>query len=253
MFSLKRRAFSAINRLVRAFSENPTLRYHIIFSYYFHPNPTELMLKQAFDYCKHARLQGDYLEFGVWKGRSFIAAFRIWKYVLAKATLPLSQMRFFAMDSFEGLPELTASQDKKTGEFTKGDYAYSETDFRKKLVHEGVAMDRIITVKGWFKDSLTEETKHRHALTSAAVVFIDCDLYESAVPVLEFITDILPDGAVVIFDDWFCFRGDPEAGVQLAMKQWLGRHPEITATEFQRFHWRGLSFLIHRRDEPSAT
>ena len=35
---------------------------------------------------------------------------------------------------------------------------------------------------------------------------VDCDLYQSTVPVLAFLADLLQDGTVVLFDDWYCFR-----------------------------------------------
>lgn len=222
------------------------IRFPLIFSSLFYPSPCEQILKQAFDYGLHTDLPGDYLEFGVWKGRSFATAFHVWKYV-KRNKQALQDTRFFAFDSFEGLPEPTLDQDKSTGEFKKGQYACSEKEFVNILQRERVDLADVIMVKGWYKDSLTDQTKQKHALHKVAIVFIDCDLYESTVSVLEFITDLLVDGTVIIFDDWFCFRGNPEAGEMRAFTEWLARHPEFQAVEYQRFNWRGNSFLIHCR------
>ena len=38
----------------------------------------------------------------------------------------------------------------------------------------------------------------------------------STVPVLRFLSDVLVDGALLIFDDWYCFRASPEQGEQNA-------------------------------------
>lgn len=46
------------------------------------------------------------------------------------------------------------------------------------------------------------------------MVWIDCDLYESTVPVLEWPSDKLVDCAVICFDDWFTFSGEPDKGEQ---------------------------------------
>jgi hypothetical protein len=81
-------------------------------------------------------------------------------------------------------------------------------------------------------------------LRKAALVWIDCDFYESTVPVLEFITDYVQDGTLLIFDDWFCFRGDPERGEQRAFAEWLARNPWIRAGELLRFGWHGSSFIL---------
>jgi O-methyltransferase len=49
------------------------------------------------------------------------------------------------------------------------------------------------------------------------VIWVDCDLYESTVPVLDFITEYIQDGTVIIFDDWYSFRADPDRGEQKAL------------------------------------
>ncbi|MCG2718374.1 MAG: methyltransferase, partial [Nanoarchaeota archaeon] len=73
-----------------------------------------------------------------------------------------------------------------------------------------------------------------------------CDLYESTVLVLDFITEYIQDGTIIIFDDWFSFRGNPNRGEQKAFKEWLKKNPSIKTTEFYRFGWHGNSFITHR-------
>ena len=81
----------------------PPFRYKFLFSDIIHPHPDELILKSAFSFANHSNVGGDYLEFGVWKGRSFARAYNIWKHLLNKNS-NLKDMRFYAFDSFEGLP-----------------------------------------------------------------------------------------------------------------------------------------------------
>ncbi len=44
----------------------------------------------------------------------------------------------------------------------------------------------------------------------AHIVHVDCDLYVSTVPVLEFLAPLLGKGSVIIFDDWFSFYDEPD-------------------------------------------
>jgi len=66
------------------------------------------------------------------------------------------------------------------------------------------------------------------------------------VPVLDFITDYLVDGTILIFDDWFVFRGNPNYGERKAFNQWLKKNPEIKITEFQKYSTVGNSFIVHK-------
>ena len=98
-----------------------------------------------------------------------------------------------------------------------------------------------------FFGTLNNETKQKLPIKSAAIVFIDCDLYASTVPVLNFISDYLEDGAILIFDDWFCFKGSPERGEQKAFHEWLKNNPQFKAVEYHKFNWRGNSFIINKQ------
>src|SRR5215469_7062885 len=78
---------------------------------------------KAFDYVKDSRLRGDYHEFGCHRVRTFRMA-------LTEARRHnLDQMRFFAYDSFEGLPATTSNPAhdvwQKSGALTT-----SEEEFR---------------------------------------------------------------------------------------------------------------------------
>jgi hypothetical protein len=73
---------------------------------------------------------------------------------------------------------------------------------------------------------------------------VDCDLYESTVAVLDFITDYLQDGSILIFDAWFCFRANPNRGEHRAFQEWLKKNPQITARQYQKYALYGNSFIV---------
>ena len=208
---------------------------------YFSYDRREEILTTCLGFADFNRVTGDYLEFGVWKGGSLIAA-----YHLAKKHERLRSMRFYGFDSFEGLPA-KKGVDAEFEQFAEGEYESSLEEVKMNLKRYGVELDEITFVKGWYDSVLNEETRKNLAIKKAAIIYIDCDLYESAVPVLTFITPYIQDGTIIIFDDWFCFRGNPNHGEQLAFRDWLSKYPEITASEYQRFNWKGNSFILHKQ------
>ncbi len=199
--------------------------------------PREEFIKEAMEYVAITRLEGDYLEFGVFQGRTFVPA-----YHFAQRN-DLKNMRFYGFDSFEGLPAITGNDEG--GEFREGQYSLSLNHFTKLISNRGVRLDKINLVKGWYDEVLNGDTKKHLSIKNAALIFIDCDLYESTVPVLNFITDYLQSGTIIAFDDWYCFRGSPEKGEQKAFKEWLHRNSSFEALEFHKFGWNGNSFVLH--------
>ena len=196
-------------------------------------------LKKVFDFIKRCGVEGNYLEFGVYRGGTFSEAFNIVK------TKKMDSVRFFAFDSFQGLPDISGI-DKESNQFSKGEYSASLELFKSNIKKAGVDSNRVRIVPGWFKDTLTSRAKKELGIKAAAVVWIDCDLYESTVPVLEFVTDLLVDGSVIVFDDWFLFKGNPDRGEQRAFREWLVKHPEIKVSEFHKYFWHGNSFIVHK-------
>lgn len=201
------------------------------------------------------QIEGDYLEFGVFRGESFVAADQALR--ASRAALPRRPNdppayrafldrapRLFAFDSFAGLP---GGDVARQVDYDEGGYACSEAEFRANVARGGVDLSRVVTVPGYYDQSLTAETKRRVGLEKAALVMIDCDLYESTAPVLEFLTDVVGQGTVLIFHDWFRFQGRPDQGEQRACREWLARHPDIELIEYWREGPQAVSFLVNRK------
>lgn len=208
--------------------------------------PYEHLTKTVMEFIAYSNLKGDYLEFGVYEGAHFTAAFHF-------ARLNnLRDMRFYAFDSFQGLPEVSGADLDAPPQFSKGEYCCDSEKFQRIIARNGVDAGKVTLIPGWYQDTLTPETGRRLPIEKAAVIWVDCDFYESTVPVLEFVGDYVQDGTVLIFDDWFCFNGNPSYGQQRAFREWLGRNPSITASEFHKYGWAGLSFILHRGAAPAA-
>jgi len=195
------------------------------------------------DYLVGAELTGDYAEFGVFKGATFQYAARCMQSVAA-----LRPMRFLAFDSFQGLPAPTGidAAGGFTSSFEEGAFANSRERFVSDVAGAGVDMSRVVTVEGWFNETLTDATAEQHDIDAIAVAWVDCDLYESTIPVLDFLAPRVVSGSVIAFDDWRCFRNLPGYGQQRACREWLERNPNLALHPFISFGFHGMSFTVER-------
>lgn len=167
-------------------------------------------------------MAGYYFEFGSHEGNTMRMAWDTFRH--------LFDFTYVAFDSFEGLPEIGPIDEQKIWE--RGKLKTEEANFRTVVEGHGMPSNKLLTIKGYYSDSLNEQTKRRLEGQSAAVVYIDCDLYESTVPVLRFIREFLQRGTVIVFDDWFCFHGDPERGERLAWTEFLAANPTLRFEPF---------------------
>ena len=192
------------------------------------------MINMAFAYCANNKMEGDYAEFGVFRGHTTIEA----SYAAHRHGLNDTQFRLF--DSFEGLPEVSGKDGG--GPFETGEFSFGRKGFENCLNKYGVDMNRVHITEGFFDETLPKNKTD----AKIAVAWIDCDLYKSTIPVLEWLTDRLVDGAVICFDDWYTFSGRPDKGEQKATAEWLEANPQLSLMEYREFHWAGKSFLVHR-------
>jgi len=190
----------------------------------------EQMINWAMLFVRANQIEGNYMEFGVGSGRTFLNA------LLTAEKHRIDKMKFLGFDSFEGLPEPQGID--KDGVFSKGDYSYAMSEVQK-LIPERFK-DRILLRCCWFEDLAKEEP-----LMFCAIAWIDCDYYYSTIPVLEYLDKCMVSGSIVIFDDWNTFRGDPYRGEQLAFNKFLKRK-YWKAFEFRRFSWHGNSFIMKK-------
>jgi O-methyltransferase len=205
--------------------------------------PEEKMTEVCIQWAALHKLEGDYLEFGVFQGNSFIRAHHFARLFNAR----LHAMRFYAFDSFRGLPavEKGSVDDDPASIFHAGQYACTKDAFRNNLVRNGVDVGRIDIIPGWYRDTLTPVLRRQLPIKKAAVVWIDCDLYESTVTVLDFITPYMQDGTILMFDDWFAFKGRPDRGQPRAFTEWLAKNPRLRGLEYHRSEWAAMAFIIH--------
>ncbi len=200
------------------------------------------------------QIDGDYLEFGVYEGRSFAEAYRsIWS---ARERVRrfvgtddierwyADRPRFFAFDSFSGLP---GGEAERHADYHEGAYSCSEARFLENIESNGVSLADVVTVPGFYDETLTAEARDRLQLRKASLITIDCDLYESTVPVLDFITPLIDQGTIIVFDDWYRYKGAPDKGEQRACNEWLARNPHIELVQYWQQGPQAVAFLVNVR------
>jgi len=62
---------------------------------------------------------------------------------------------------------------------------------------------------------------------------------------LDFITDLVVEGTLLIFDDWFSFKANPNLGEQRACREWLEKNPQLSLTPYARWGVAQQSFIVH--------
>lgn len=225
------------------------------------------ILAKASRFVACEMIEGDYFEFGVYQGATFINAHHSLRdHFRKRIALTVGgdneqegrelrksiwkNMRFFAFDSFEGLPALTET-DTYSKDFAKGQYACSLDDFNQRVTNAGIPMEKVIAVKGFFSETCNSTTFSANKLGKAAIIWMDADLYSSTKDILQFIPPLLQDGTVLIFDDWFSYKGSPYEGVQKAFREWEQLiQDQFVFSEYQRDSWKRVSFITTAVQRP---
>lgn len=200
-------------------------------------------LDVAIDIVTGNQIEGDYLEFGVYTGKSFIRAYKRFKEKRRSYNLA-NKMRYFAFDSFKGLP---ASNDvNKPTQYEKGAYLASQELFIKKLEEKGVDLSEVVIINKWYGE-LSDQLKIKQHLKAACVIYLDCDLYQSTRDALKFVSDLVQDGTIIVLDDYYRHRCSPNAGVRKAWKEFLDSNPNWQATMVHNF--RRVAFALNISSE----
>ncbi len=163
----------------------------------------------------NGHILGDYLEFGIFRG------FNLWIAQAFARMRGVRGMRSFGFDSFIGIPPVTGVD--KGGAFKEGDFSAYRDEVESWLTRYGVNWDETFLIPGFFDNSLHSQVYIQYQLKHCSLCVVDCDLYSSTVPVLEFVRPLLQVGSIIYFDDWDDFDSGSDKGEPLAFKQFQDR------------------------------
>jgi hypothetical protein len=179
---------------------------------------------------------GDYLEFGVFNGTSLSNMY------FAARRCGLSSMRLIGFDAFEGLP--LESEKEDAGVFRKGFYTCSFSQSEECLLRKNINPDDITWVKGWYRDTLNQETAEKYNI-KPGIVFIDCDTYSSSKSALDFIAPLIVDPVIISLDDWRLYSLDIKGGGEYkSFNEFLETNLHFRAKEIKTYKRNSRTFLI---------
>lgn len=183
-------------------------------------------LHEALRYLSAARIAGDFVEAGVWRGGSSM---------MAALTLGLlgDYRRMWLYDTFEGMPPPGADDVKWTGQTAASELeAFPKTagahnawcyatidDVRVNMARTGYPADLVTYVQG-----KVEETIPGNAPDAIALLRLDTDWYASTKHELEHLWSRLVPGGVLIVDDYGHWRG-----ARKAVDEFFAGRPQLLA------------------------
>jgi len=169
-------------------------------------------LRSAISYLVDNDIPGDFVECGVWRGGSMMAAAR------TLIELGDTSRHLYLLDTFEGMPKPTPEDVDWNGESMLGrwnaehrnrfnrDARASVDEVADNMATVGYGDDKIHLVKGMVEDTIPEHTPDRIALLR-----LDTDYYSSTLHELVHLYPLLAPGGVLIIDDYGHFKGAEQA------------------------------------------
>ena len=203
---------------------------------------------RAIEYVDYEAVPGDIVEFGVFTGISLA--------LLAKAHTfdPKGiERRVGGFDSFQGLP----GSNEPHARWQPGDCSSNHswhpllqvgdpvTPEVTRRLFDACGLEAPLLHVGAFEETLPAAFPAVHR--QVALAHFDCDLYESTRDALAAVAPVLQDGAMLLFDDWFHYRGHPGKGESRAFTEFLAAHPGWGAVPYQPYATFCNSFILHRR------
>ena len=183
---------------------------------------------------------GDYLEFGVFNGNSIGSMY------LARQAKGVKSTRLFGFDAFEGLP--AGSEKEDDGVWKKGFYTCSFEQMQKCLSGRSVPPSEITWIKGWYDQTLTNETVTKYNLTNPGIIFVDCDTYSSSKTVLGCMAPLIIKPVIICLDDWKLNDLDVKGmGEYKSFNEFLEANPQFVAKEIPSYNRKSKSFLLNLR------
>ena len=180
-------------------------------------------------------IDGDYAEFGCYGGKTFALAYH-------EAIRHRHKAKFWAFDSFEGLPAPKVAKDMHP-KWEEKKLATPLDKFHKICASQGIPRD-VYTVVPGFYDKTLSAMKDEDEPTNIALAYVDCDLYSSTKDVLKFLTPRLKHGMIVAFDDYYCWSSTQLSGERMAMIEFFSNNNEWELVPYMSYGWHGQSYIV---------
>ncbi len=211
-------------------------------------------IHKAWGHVFSNHLFGDYVEFGIYKGETFLNSIEIfkefkswlknektssenWRKDVSKTSKLNNKIFFHALDTFEGMPE----NNEKNFIYNHRNFNFPYSDFKKKLENKKNSEIELYTYKGLFRNT-GDDLKKNLEDRKISIVNFDCDLEESTTDALNIIKDYLQIGTILLFDDYNAFSANQELGQRKSFDVFTKKNRFIFEKYFS-YHYSGQSFL----------
>jgi hypothetical protein len=196
-------------------------------------------LKKAFYLANLEGIAGDYVEFGMFEGTSFIGALECHN----RTRLADSPSRaFWGYDSFGGFKYSSPSDAHPF--FREGEFRSSYEKTRARIARHFRHRAAWTITPGLLENTIKGRTAPEMGINQVAVAFIDVDLGEPARIALNFLRPALRPGCIVILDDYFAYKGSVELGVAGAFAAFCREHPELSFRRLFDYGYGGQGFIL---------
>lgn len=221
-----------------------------------HRNDRTGALHRAWGHVFTNQIDGDYVEFGVYQGDSFVEShkqYRTFKrWLVGQTTSPEVWRRevaaryinsrpiFRGLDTFQGMPENA----EENATFAHGTFMSSHADVRSKCLRAEMKDCDFVLYPGLFCDTgalLASDLK------KICILNVDCDIYDSARDALRIAEPFLQIGSVVLLDDFNAFAADNRKGERRAFREFC----DNSSKKFEPWYpymFSGQSFLCVEAD-----
>ena len=149
----------------------------------------DMLLRKAYI---EKKLNGSFMETGVWRGGSCIYASA---FLHAYESDIAKDVQVFVYDSFAGLPKKEHPGDARFWAYMNY-IAVSEEQVRDYYARYGMLGSNVHFVQGWFEDTVPKHS------TKLSILRLDGDMYKSTLEVLCHAYQYLIVGGYWIIDDW---------------------------------------------------
>ena len=198
-------------------------------------------IKKAFYLISLEELDGDYLEFGVFTGSSFVCALNCSKKLKNSSTI-----NFYGFDSFEGFGELDKHDQHPFYKDLNFKTNY-ENVLKRVKKSAGSRKDNVHLVKGFFNQTLNAGPEFI-GIKKASIILIDNDTYSAAQDCFTFLSSIIQESTIIILDDAFSYKGSKQKGVYGALNSWLTTNPNIKLRKISNYGMGGEVYIVSAID-----
>jgi len=186
----------------------------------------------AINYVVENKIEGDFVECGVWRGGSSMVA------ALTFLSRGISNRQFWMFDTFDGMGETTEFDITHEGYLANEILKRSDKnvarsywcaapleDVQTNMKSTGYPMEKIKFIQGKVEDTLLKEVPEK-----ISVLRLDTDYYTSTKAELEILYDRLVPGGVLILDDYGHWQGARKAVDEFFLER--GNKPLFTFLDY---------------------